>query len=946
MMHPGGGGPRAGRSTANRWRLVLVVTLGVVLVSGMVLGFGYLHLKRRVKQEVAERLQRLGERFHRRVGHGSIDIELGREVTVVTVRDLVLGDPSGARATVRIPAVTVTANTWEAARGDGRDAITAIVVPRIHVVLPLSDDESMFDGVQRLAKAELETLGSDAPPADAGGPRLPPIEHGPVSLFLGRGQAEQPLLDADVTYALGPTVSVTADARLTDSSNAQLPANFSVRGRYVRETRAWRVEVEPGSTMTLPTTPPISGTRLVVTSAGAAELLRPTVRLPGEELELGARVARVSGLFHEGRLTGTLEDVTLYRHGKPAGRAGQVRLRGSRAAFTVEASALSASLPTPYGTLNASVARASIPIRPARRAGTALLSGVRATVAGHQRGEGKVDVANAEVDWKVDEKGVVQVPRLLLQRPTFTATLGRALAPLLSRLSGLVDGEAAVPVPAEKGAPGAAAPWRRAFEAIRSTALRVETGRLSVTGTLGDELSVEKLEGELLPAAGARPVSVVISGAVTLPSGAVHEVTLRGPLEPDSETIEAEVSVTGLDAGPWLKRLDRPSWELAARVPTDLDLSIVFSPRHKVLSVQGTASFEGLAFRHRRLSRDRLEGIDVDARDIEVYATLADPDPIAYLRVGDLRVGKARLVLEARLLRGGEAPSFEFAFLYPRQPCQNAISTLPKAILGRLSDTEVGGDMAFSTSFALDLRRPRDLTWELRGDYSGCYLRTFGPALDQKFSDLGNRRYTHQRGRGNTTGPGSRSYVPLDEIPQYVTAAAVLTEDRGYYNHQGFIFRTIRAALRTAVKGGRFKGGGSTITQQLAKNLFLSRRKTIARKVQEAVLTWALERRFAKSYLLELYLNIIEYGPRIYGLARAAQFYFDKLPSRLDPAEGAFLMGLKPQPRWGYSAWKRGTLTPWWRKRIREIFDLLARRGHIPPEALSILDTYEMRFRR
>jgi membrane peptidoglycan carboxypeptidase len=126
--------------------------------------------------------------------------------------------------------------------------------------------------------------------------------------------------------------------------------------------------------------------------------------------------------------------------------------------------------------------------------------------------------------------------------------------------------------------------------------------------------------------------------------------------------------------------------------------------------------------------------------------------------------------------------------------------------------------------------------------------------------------------------------------------AVLTTEDAGFPKHRGFNHRSIRASVVANLKAGRFVRGASTITMQLAKNLFLSRNKTLARKLQEVVLTDYLEQTFSKEELMELYLNVVEFGPAVYGIGAAAEHYFGRTPAELNLAECLFLSSLLPAP--------------------------------------------------
>jgi penicillin-binding protein 1A len=134
--------------------------------------------------------------------------------------------------------------------------------------------------------------------------------------------------------------------------------------------------------------------------------------------------------------------------------------------------------------------------------------------------------------------------------------------------------------------------------------------------------------------------------------------------------------------------------------------------------------------------------------------------------------------------------------------------------------------------------------------------------------------------------------VDLEEIPPYLRQAVVATEDRRFYEHAGLDWRGISRAILKDIRAGRFKEGGSTITQQLAKVLFLNPEKTIQRKLKEAILALQIEKRYRKDEILSLYLNQIYLGSGAYGVEAAANRYFDKHVWELDLAECALIAGL------------------------------------------------------
>ena len=174
-------------------------------------------------------------------------------------------------------------------------------------------------------------------------------------------------------------------------------------------------------------------------------------------------------------------------------------------------------------------------------------------------------------------------------------------------------------------------------------------------------------------------------------------------------------------------------------------------------------------------------------------------------------------------------------------------------------------------------------------------------------------------------GGGQAEYLTIDQIPQYVQDATVAVEDRRFYRHFGLDPIRIIGALIADIKAGAPVQGASTITQQLAKNAFLTPAKTIGRKIEEAVLAIVLEQRYTKEKILELYLNTIDYGQGAIGIENAAEIFFDKDAAQLTLAEAALLAGLPRAP----SAYDPFRNLPTAVERRNLILDLMADQGYI-----------------
>jgi monofunctional biosynthetic peptidoglycan transglycosylase len=146
-------------------------------------------------------------------------------------------------------------------------------------------------------------------------------------------------------------------------------------------------------------------------------------------------------------------------------------------------------------------------------------------------------------------------------------------------------------------------------------------------------------------------------------------------------------------------------------------------------------------------------------------------------------------------------------------------------------------------------------------------------------------------------GPSNPYWTPFSRIPTTLQQAIIVAEDDTFYYHTGFNFAAMRDALWENIKRRKPVRGGSTITQQLAKNLYLSREKSLSRKLKEAVITYQLERHLSKNRIIELYVNVIEWGPGVYGLGTASWQYFRKSPDDLNFFESVLLAAIIPSPR-------------------------------------------------
>jgi hypothetical protein len=271
-----------------------------------------------------------------------------------------------------------------------------------------------------------------------------------------------------------------------------------------------------------------------------------------------------------------------------------------------------------------------------------------------------------------------------------------------------------------------------------------------------------------------------------------------------------------------------------------------------------------------------------------------------------------------------------------RTSCDGIRRALPPSLTGPVSELSFGGDIAANVALALDTRRIEETRLDVRVD-DRCYVardaltrgvaRFSGPFV-QRVQEPG-------RVRAFVTGPGTASWVPLGDVSPYVINAVLSREDGRFYRHAGVDPQEIRNAIVRNVRAGRFVYGASTLSMQLAKNVFLAREKTLVRKLQELVLTWYLERTLGKDAILELYLNVVEFGPGVYGIGPASRFYFGVEPSQLSPAQAIFIATLLPNPVQRSAPFFRGTASTATLAMVRGHARIMHHRGLLTDEELA-----------
>jgi len=179
----------------------------------------------------------------------------------------------------------------------------------------------------------------------------------------------------------------------------------------------------------------------------------------------------------------------------------------------------------------------------------------------------------------------------------------------------------------------------------------------------------------------------------------------------------------------------------------------------------------------------------------------------------------------------------------------------------------------------------------------------------------------------------SQRWVPLSQISPYAIKAVIIAEDDKFWTHEGFDYEAIQKAVEKDLKKRKFAIGGSTISQQLAKNLYLTPSKNPIRKIKEAIITWRMERNLSKKRIIELYLNVAEWGDGLFGIEVAAWSYFGKPASTLTAREAARLASVLPNPR----KFNPTGTSKFVENRSERIYQIMVRRGIVIPEYEEVM---------
>jgi len=336
----------------------------------------------------------------------------------------------------------------------------------------------------------------------------------------------------------------------------------------------------------------------------------------------------------------------------------------------------------------------------------------------------------------------------------------------------------------------------------------------------------------------------------------------------------------------------------------------------------GHLSTRDLTYFWTKLCLVPITGLDIGA-DFTLMLDLTEEE--LNLTVDPIAVGEARFAFELDVRGFSSKPKVIAGFSIPKQRCEDVAAAIPPVMLPRLEGARFDGWMSLEIGTRVDFNNLEAARLKVNADMDECRVLSLGPLVNVFKLERPFVHVIHEEDLDEPirVGPATSSYVPLEEIPVPVQQAALATEDMRFFEHDGFKVSLMRRALWLNLERGWYVYGGSTISQQLVKNLFLSREKTLSRKLEEAIIVWVMEETLEKERILELYLNCIEFGRHIYGIRAAALEYYDKDPIELTPMDGAFIMATKPNPRYAHKVYRQRSFNDWWVKRMKGILERL-----------------------
>lgn len=415
----------------------------------------------------------------------------------------------------------------------------------------------------------------------------------------------------------------------------------------------------------------------------------------------------------------------------------------------------------------------------------------------------------------------------------------------------------------------------------------------------------------------------------------------EGTVEPDDQQLDLIMYADN-------KKVELPFLEKKLGLKLSFDTASTqmrgISKRGDILEINGSWGVKNLLVNHARVSSNDIIVPDASLEaDMVIGKNFVSIDSTSTIHLKDVEIHP---FIKYTLT---PAKTYELRVHTDELDAQELLNSFPQGLFESLEGMQVKGKVKFDLDFYLDTKTPDSLIFNSSLQNIGFKVVKWGKTNLQKI----NKTFVYtpyeygKPMRDIVIGPENPNYVPLEQISLNLQYALLTAEDPSFYSHKGFVAESFRNSMITNFKEKAFKRGGSTISMQLVKNVYLSRQKTMARKVEEMLIVWIIEnsKLSTKKRMFEIYLNLIEWGRNVYGIGEAAQHYFGKHPSQLNVGEGIFLASIVPRPKTGlYRFEGDGSLRTSLRGYFRLIGGLMARRGLTPPDS-SAYGFYSVRLR-
>ncbi|MFZ4862553.1 transglycosylase domain-containing protein [Sphingobacterium sp. Mn56C] len=359
------------------------------------------------------------------------------------------------------------------------------------------------------------------------------------------------------------------------------------------------------------------------------------------------------------------------------------------------------------------------------------------------------------------------------------------------------------------------------------------------------------------------------------------------------------------------------------------DLTGIKRVKKDVLHIDGSFAYENLLVKHRRLSDSAIllpeaqgtGGLEIASN----YIALTDD---AKIKVKNFSLApRVKFIMKP-------SKRLELAVHTGKFKAQDFFDAIPNGLFETLDGIQVEGDVAYNLDFAVDFDKPDNIIFNSTVDDKDLKIVRWGKA---DIASL-NRPFTYDAYNDTVlvrqilVGTANPNFVPLTAIPYVLKTTVRNTEDPFFYQHKGFEKEAFKLSIATNIKEKKFKRGASTISMQLVKNVFLNRKKTMTRKFEEILLVWLMEssHQVSKDRLLEIYLNVIEWGTNVYGIAEASNYYFQKKPQDINLGESLFLSSIIPRPKTGLSSFDyTGHLKPWVQRHFNTYGSIMTKVGDL-----------------